>query len=108
MDNKLKITAKLEIADHDGYCSDFDDNEGCEYEVKIVESIYPIHQNDDLYAYPLGDVDLTLENFVHRLNDPKMKCQSPSCVCGRSKECKNAELNQHEYRYTIQRVEIIV
>ncbi len=90
---KVKITAKLEISDHDGWCSDGE----CEYSYSTKK--YTIHFPD--YKY-LGDQT----NWCLYLPQPELNMWG-SGYCDVSNESVKHDLSKHEYRYTIIKVDII-
>jgi hypothetical protein len=98
---KVKIVSKLEISDHDGYCS----GEDCEYTVKVVENIadlpieYKSHSKGKLNN--LNEFD-----WKKLLPEPYIN-EDGSYYCDVDEECKAHGLGQHDYRYTILSVEII-
>lgn len=82
---KLKIKAKLEISDHDGYCSDGE----CEYSFSIKEYIIdiPTDKYDNIYLIdylPIPDIDT-----------------GGSQYCQLSNESNINNLGKHDYKYTI-------
>lgn len=99
---KVKITSKLETSDHDGYCS----GEECEYECKIITHIIDIPKKYKLY--PKGTINLDEDDFdwVNLLPEPELNTDE-SYYCDNSYESENHGLEKHDYRYTIQSVEII-
>ena len=99
---KVRITAKLETSNHDGYCSGGE----CEYEVKTQSHIadLPIEYKN----YPEGNLDdfdeygIEWENLlpIPELNNGSGYCDIPNI-------CYENGLGCHDYRYTIISVEII-
>lgn len=84
-----KITARLETSDHDGYCSGSE----CEYTSSVVEKVVKRKK---------GDFNTRWEDFLDHPN-----VQGNSYYCRVSGQCKQAGLDQHEYRYTVLTVEEI-
>jgi hypothetical protein len=94
----VRITAVLEISDHDGHCSD---NEN-EYTRKIVRRVVDIPANIDL-----DDEALVASNYSsleQYLEAPRVRLGG-SGYCGVSQKSRRAGLDKHEYAYTIQDVE---
>lgn len=101
MNSKAKIISKLEISDHDGYCSGGE----CDYECKIVENIVivPLQYN----TYPKGKL-LNLEEYNWEILLPKPKINNNgSFMCKLSSKSKINEIDKHDYKYTILSVEFI-
>lgn len=96
-----RITAQLETNDHDGYCS----SEECEYKKKIVKANIAVPDRYD--SCPLGELKdeyLKLHKWANHLPVPEVNVQG-------SEYCRynfpKGGVGQHEYRYTIKKVEII-
>ncbi len=90
---EFKIKAKLEISDHDGWCSD---NE-CYYSCFINK--YIIKVPNDIKYYNNFD-------FTTLLPVPNINCGSDYCELNLNHrqqfwDCKNNNLERHEYKYTI-------
>ncbi len=86
---KFKVKAKLEISDHDGWCSD---NE-CNYNSFIKKYIiyapadYKYNNKNDLITLlPVPDINYG------------------SDYCDLNNNCKKNNLERHEYKYTILKV----
>ncbi len=94
-----RITAKLEMNNHDGYCS----GDECKYTKKIVKAniVVPEQYIDS----PVGKIVNTIEyKWANHLPVPDVNyCGSGYC------ECRQPEggVGKHEYRYTITKVEIV-
>jgi len=93
------ITAQLETNNHDGYCSD----EDCEYTRKIVKATIVVPEQ--YRTHPVGKIVNTKEyKWANHLQVPEVNVQG-------SGYCKFVKpeggLGQHEYRYTIKKVEIV-
>ncbi len=88
---KVKIKAKLEISDHDGYCSG---NE-CEYSYSIKE-----------YIVDIEDISVNLNNLIKYLPIPEINNHG-SYYCDSNKESDDNNLDKHSYNYTILEVVII-
>jgi hypothetical protein len=98
---KVLITALLEISDHDGYCS----GEECEYESKQIVHLcnIPSFYED----YEIGNInDLIEHDWLQYLPELELNTHE-SYYCNLSDECEEAELEKHDYRYTILNVEIV-
>ena len=93
---KVKIKAKLEISDHDGYCSGGE----CEYSFSIKEYIIDV-PNDEYNEY-----DGNYINWVYYLPKPNIDTWG-SGYCDLSNECNVNGLDKHDYRYTILEVTIM-
>ena len=94
-----RITAQLETNSHDGYCSD----EDCEYTRKIVKANIVVP--DDYKDCPVGEIaNTTKYKWTNHLPLPDVNI-------GGSGYCKfhkpKGGIGQHEYRYTIKKVEIV-
>lgn len=93
------ITAQLETNNHDGYCSD----EDCKYTRKIVKAIIVVPEQ--YKTRPLGKITNTREyKWANHLQIPEVNVQG-SGYCKFEKP--DGGLGQHEYRYTIKKVEIV-
>ena len=95
----VRITAQLETNNHDGYCSD----EDCEYTRKIVKAKTVVPEQ--YRTHPVGKITNTREyKWTNHLQIPEVNVQG-------SGYCKFVKpeggLGQHEYRYTIKKVEIV-
>jgi hypothetical protein len=94
-----RITAKLEMNNHDGYCS----GDECQYTKKIVK--VNIVVPEQYINSPVGKIVNTREyKWANHLPVPDVNyCGSGYC------ECRQPEggVGQHEYRYTIKKVEIV-
>jgi hypothetical protein len=93
------VTAQLEMNDHDGYCS----SDECEYTRKIVKEKIVVPQQ--YRTHPIGQIANTREyKWANHLQVPEVNVQG-------SGYCKFVKpeggLGQHEYRYTIKKVEIV-
>lgn len=94
---KVKVKAKLEIADHDGYCSGGE----CEYSCSIKEYII-----DAPYYTPNDTSDLNLQYLIDLLPEPKIDTWG-SGYCDLSDECKLNDLYKHSHKYTILEVTVL-
>jgi hypothetical protein len=94
MSVRIRISAKLETSDHDGYCSGGE----CEYECKEVVHEYDL-QNGDV-------TDIDLADYAKFLPFPIIDTGG-SGYCGVSSRCSRAGLAKHDYRYTIHSVETV-
>ena len=93
------ITAQLEMNDHDGYCS----SDECKYTRKIVKAIIVVPEQ--YKTRPLGKITNTKEyKWANHLQIPEVNVQG-SGYCKFVKP--HGGLGQHEYRYTIKKVEIV-
>ena len=93
------ITAQLEMNDHDGYCS----SDECKYTRKIVKAIIVVPEQ--YKTRPLGKITNTREyKWANHLQVPEVNVQG-SGYCKFVKP--HGGLGQHEYRYTIKKVEIV-
>jgi hypothetical protein len=94
-----RITAKLEMNNHDGYCS----GDECQYTKKIVKAniVVPYPYIDS----PVGKIVNTREyKWANHLPVPDVNyCGSGYCGCRQPE----GGVGQHEYRYTIKKVEIV-
>jgi hypothetical protein len=100
-----RITAKLEMNNHDGYCS----GDECKYTKKIVKANIVVP--DEFKDFPVGRCDKRWRRcekveykWANHLPLPDVNyCGSGYC------ECRQPEggVGQHEYRYTIKKVEIV-
>jgi hypothetical protein len=96
-----RITAQLETNDHDGYCS----SEECEYKKKIVKANIAVPDRYD--SCPLGEIKdeyLKYYNWANHLPVPEVNVDG-SGYCRFVKP--KGGIGQHEYRYTIKKVDII-
>jgi hypothetical protein len=92
--SKVKITVKLEISDHDGYCS------GSESEYTYVIKKYIRH-------IKTSNISQYNDSFwINLLPEPKINYWG-SFYCDLSEDSKKHKLGKHEYRYTIKKVEKI-
>ena len=89
---KVKITAKLEISDHDGYCSGGE----CEYTHNIEDYIIDIP--DEEYYDGI--------NWIIFLPTPKINNYG-SYYCDNSNKSVEVNLDRHDFRYTIIKVVIL-
>jgi hypothetical protein len=109
-DLKLRITAKLETSDHDGYCSEGE----CEY--KVIKKSYVVDLPDELIEIfkgtyddisdklnELDELDFDWETLLPR---PDIN-RNGSYWCERSSEVSANNLERHTYKYTISSVKII-
>tara|TARA_B110000261_G_C12760029_1_gene228117 strand:+ start:114 stop:503 length:390 start_codon:yes stop_codon:yes gene_type:complete len=101
----LRITAKLELSDHDGYCSG-GENEYSSHEITcrtFIGNSCPKYIQDTLTNLPIGDIDFnSLKNidFTNYLRTPEVSCGgSGYCSCCDKTLFNN--LDGHDYRYTI-------
>ena len=91
---KVQITVKLEISDHDGYCS------GDESEYKFIIKKY-------IRKVKSTDISHYNDSFwINLLPEPKINYNG-SYYCDISKKSKEHKLDRHEYRYTIINVKIL-
>ena len=96
MSSIVKVTAKLETSDHEGYCSG---NE-CQYERKTV-------QETILLPAKIRNVqDLAEHNLEGYLPKPDLNYYG-SCYCDLSSKCEKHGLRCHDYKYTIKSIEIL-
>lgn len=86
----IRITAKLETSDHDGYCSADD----CEYSSTLVVHDYCI-PNDEITAAAAAS-----SLYAKYLPAPKIH-DGGSYYCGLHPRCVLAGLGKHDYRYTV-------
>ena len=96
-----RITAQLETNDHDGYCS----SEECEYKKKIVKANIAVP--DHYGSCPVGEIKdeyLKYYNWANHLPVPEVNVDG-SGYCRFVKP--KGGIGQHEYRYTIKKVDII-
>ena len=100
-----RITAKLEMNNHDGYCS----GDECQYTKKIVKANIVVP--DEFKDFPVGRCDKRKRRcekieykWANHLPLPDVN-YSGSEYC----ECHKPEggVGKHEYRYTIKKVEIV-
>lgn len=101
---KAKITARLEISDHDGYCS----GDECEYSSSIVVKKVDVPEEYDDYGY--GKINnLNEYNWEQFLEPPELDDRGYHCsyYCCLSDECIAHGLNVHDYRYTILSVKLV-
>ena len=100
-----RITAKLEMNNHDGYCS----GDECKYTKKIVKANIVVP--DEFKDFPVGRCDKRKRRcekveykWANHLPLPDVN-YSGSEYC----ECHKPEggVGKHEYRYTIKKVEIV-
>jgi hypothetical protein len=100
-----RITAKLEMNNHDGYCS----GDECKYTKKIVKANIVVP--DEFKDFPVGRCDIRKRGcgkieykWANHLPLPDVN-YSGSEYC----ECHKPEggVGKHEYRYTIKKVEIV-
>jgi hypothetical protein len=86
---KFKVTAKLEISDHSGYCS----GEECEYNSSI--NTYTVNVPEDEYNENYDFIKLLPIPFINDYG---------SYYCTTSNECIENDLGIHQYRYTVIKV----
>ena len=92
----MKITAVLETYDHDGYCS----SDECEYK-KTNKKVYIDIPNQSMLC-----PDKWLKyNWKKHLPKPKLNIEG-SGFCRGTHEKSNG-LDNHDYRYTIKKIEIV-
>jgi hypothetical protein len=96
---KVKIEAQLETSDHDGYCTD---NE-CDYNTEIV--VHYVDVPKEYQDHSLGPIDQDGYDWKSLLPNPGV--EGNSCYCSLCQECIDAGLDIHDYRYTIQSVELV-
>jgi len=89
---KVMIIVKLEIADHDGYCSG---NE-CIYEKKELR--YMRNIPDENINKPTDG-----HYWIKLLPEPTINYYG-SGYCDITKECTEHGLNHHEYKYTVRKI----
>ncbi len=83
---EFKIKAKLEISNHDGWCSDNECDYSCfinKYIIKVPNDIKYYNNFDFTTLLPIPDINYG------------------SYYCELNKNCKNNNLERHEYKYTI-------
>ncbi len=92
---KVLLIVKLEISDHDGYCSGGE----CEYICKRIRYIRTI---------PDENVNKSVEDpyWISLLPEPNINMYG-SGYCELSEECIKNDIGYHEYRYTILKIIII-
>ncbi len=97
----VKITAILEINDHDGWCS----GEECEYTRKTVKTVIPVPEK--YKNQPLGEIVVEKGNateWTKYLKLPNINLHgSGYCRC----HIPKGGVGKHQYRYTIKNVVII-
>ncbi len=89
---KVKITAKLEISDHDGWCSGSE----CEYTHTI--KTYIVNISDEEYYDGI--------DWIIFLPTPEINTFG-SYYCDLSDESEKNNLSNHDYKYTIVNVVIL-
>ncbi len=89
---KFKIVAKLEISDHDGWCSGGE----CEYTHTIKN--YIVNIPDEEYYDGI--------NLINFLPTPEINTWG-SYYCDLSDESKKNNLSNHDYKYTIVKAVIL-
>ena len=97
---KAKITAKLEISDHDGYCTDNECDYECSTVIKIIDVPQEYKNNKQGKICDVNDYD-----WIQFLDIPELN-YSGSRACEVSSECQENGLGNHEYKYTIISVEL--
>ena len=100
---QAKIYALLEVSDHDGYCTD---NE-CDYSTS--HSTYYVDIPNGFENHPTGllnDDDIYLYNWIGLLPKPHIN-DCGSYYCDESEQAMDANLDRHDYRYTIFTIEIV-
>ncbi len=99
---KVKIEALLEKSDHCGYCTD---NE-CYYTTET--NTYYVNIPKEFEKYSIGILnEEEMKKYDWRELLPVLQLGYGSNYCSLCKECMDAKLDIHDYRYTIQSVEII-
>ena len=94
-----RITAQLEKNDHDGYCS----SDECEYTKKTVKANIVVP--DAYVCHPVGKIeDTDGYKWANHLPVPEVNVQG-SGYCRFHKP--RGGVGQHQYRYTIKKVEIV-
>jgi hypothetical protein len=88
---KVMIIVKLEISDHDGYCSD-------------NECIYKSMNRRYMRNIPDENINKQLDDpyWTSLLPEPTIN-YSVSGYCELSKECSEHYLGHHEYKYTVKK-----
>ncbi len=101
---KVKIKAKLEIADHDGYCSGND----CEYSYSIKEYIVDIPIDDEwIKEYiDMSNIKDCGIDWYNYLPVPNIDTYG-SYYCDLTDECEEHDLDKHSYRYTVLNVVVL-
>ena len=98
---QILITARLEISDHDGYCS----GDECVYESKQINYIcvLPFIYKDHNIGIITNFKD---HDWIQYLPEIELNTNESYC-CDLSNECEHAGLIKHDYKYTILNVEIV-
>lgn len=100
-----KITAQLEMNNHDGYCS----GEECEYTKKTIKTVVPIPGK--YKDCPFGKIDDTEEHKWAYHHTWAKYLPVPDINIWGSEYCRSRTpkggVGQHQYRYTIKKVEIV-
>jgi hypothetical protein len=94
-----RITAQLEKNDHDNYCSDDD----CEYTKTVVKTTIIVPEK--YMGHPVGKItDIKCYKWANHLPVPEVTVNgSGYCKFHKPK----GGVGQHQYRYTINKVEIV-
>ena len=107
----IKVFYKLETSNHDGYCS----GDECEYTESDKTYVLSDHDLSDFCGHDLDKVLLDYNNgnradmnadIYQALVKIEQQLPQPdvgggSSYCGLSKECKQKNLDRHDYRITI-------
>lgn len=95
---KIKIKARLEISDHDGYCSGSE----CEYKTEIITQIVELSQKK--YESCLSEIDTNV--WTQFLDTPFIHSRG-SYYCENSLESIDQGIDKHDFKYTILSVKTI-
>jgi hypothetical protein len=102
---KVEIKALLEICDHCGYCS----GEDTKYSSKEITKFFDLPDN---FKDPSTWGSIENHDWVTELNDkypPKMCDDSmQSGYCDLDMKSRKAGLSQHEYKFTVLSVTVIL
>lgn len=104
---KARVQGLMELADHDGYCTDKE----CEYEHYDVDELIDLPTPFDSHPVgPLSAVDRDSFWWHHVVTMPKSddSCHDRrSNACKMSTECEEKQLWPHDPRFTVRHVEIV-
>lgn len=106
----VRVTALLEMSEHDGYCSG---NE-CEYTSKETVIVIDVpHEYNDAPLGFIEEIDQEEWNKIipypdeeYETNYPEADRYALSGYCDNDPESEERGLGKHDYRYTIHSIEI--
>ena len=100
---RVHVKARLEICDHDGYCSGAE----TEYTDKIINRTFrlPKKFKEPHTWFSIGDHDWGTE--LEKRYPPQI-CKGGSKYCDIDSESKTAGIMKHDFRFTVLEVNVVV